>query len=514
MNKFKIKLNGKEIEAEEGRTIFEVADANGIFIPTLCHHEDFEHKANCRVCCVEINGRRNLAMACATKITEGMEITTDSERVKKSRNLNIEMIFAEHIEKCATCIWRVNCKLLDLADRYKILLTTFKDRKGKRKIYKFANAVELDGTQCIDCRNCIDACSKMQKINHLKVVGKGSEQEIMPDKSGNTDCIYCGQCALHCPVGAAQEQAGWEDVEKDLKYPDKVKAVLISTATLVSVLEEFKMETTESSIKKVIAAIKKLGFNYVYDDGLANAIYALNAAKEIIKRPKKDFPLFTSYCPAWVKYVSFYQPDLSDHLLRLKSPQLEGGRMIKSYLAKIHTTHPSSISLTLINQCTSSKYDIMSRGDITIKHSITTRELAWLIKKNRIDINELAEEEINRLIDNDFRAVLGAESGGGIELISSALEYLSKKSKNDKLKKSSKLRYLAVNGIGNIKEALEARNNYDLIEVASCPDGCAGGGGGPIPTNEKLRKERVERLKKFYKNNIDWKYIDNIKKYA
>src|SRR3990167_8592774 len=229
--KIKIKINDKDIVCDEGKTVMQAALDNGFYIPNLCYHPDFSVKANCRICLVEIapstgSGQAGkLVTACSTWVAEGMEIITDSERVKRSRNLNIELIFAEHIEKCPTCVWRTNCKLLELADKYKIEIRRFKDRKGKRKVYKFANAVEIDGTQCIDCRNCLDACNNLQKINYLELRGKGINQEIVPvsessgfafigRKSKKVDCIYCGQCAVHCPVGSAQEQTHWHLVEK------------------------------------------------------------------------------------------------------------------------------------------------------------------------------------------------------------------------------------------------------------------------------------------------------------
>ena len=164
----KIKINGKIIACSPDKTIMQVARENNIFIPGLCGHPDFPPKGNCRVCVVEIKGKDKLSISCRKKVKAGMEIRTDTERVQKARNLNIELIFAEHIEKCSTCIWRVNCLLLNLAEKYKIEITRFPDRKGRRKIYKFANAVEIDGSQCIDCRNCLDACTLLQKIDYLK----------------------------------------------------------------------------------------------------------------------------------------------------------------------------------------------------------------------------------------------------------------------------------------------------------------------------------------------------------
>src|SRR6056297_858613 len=224
--KISLKIDNKKYTCQPGESILQVAQRNGVYVPALCYHPDFPAKGNCRVCLVEVkrkgSKKSELVTSCSTQVEEGMEVKTNSPKVKKSRNLNIELIFAEHVEKCATCVWRLNCPLLEMARKFEINITRFKERKKNRKIYKFANAVEIDGSQCIDCRNCLEACGVMQNINYLHLKGKGPDQEIVPTENKDFDCIYCGQCALHCPVSAAQEQCQWEDVEKDLRKQKKV----------------------------------------------------------------------------------------------------------------------------------------------------------------------------------------------------------------------------------------------------------------------------------------------------
>jgi NADH dehydrogenase/NADH:ubiquinone oxidoreductase subunit G len=395
--KIKITLDGREIICDEGATIMRVARNNGIHLPSLCFHPDFSVKANCRICVVEISPsagsgqEAKLVTSCSTKVEDGMDIKTDTPRVKRSRNLNIELIFAEHIEKCPTCIWRVNCKLLDLAERYKIEITRFKDRKAKRKIYKFANAVEIDGSQCIDCRNCLEACNNLQKINFLELRGKGIEQEVVPvtergifsfrDKNRKkTDCIYCGQCAVHCPVGAAQEHADWELVEKALKDKTKVVVAQFAPSIRVSIGEEFGLESGKIMTGQVVAALKKLGFNYVFDVNFGADVTTIVEAEELLERVKsgQNLPMFTACCPAWIKYVEFFRPDLIPNMTTARSPQMHSAGIIKTYWADKMNINPKNIVVVSVMPCTAKKFEagrkeMKLRGGLPIDHVITTR---------------------------------------------------------------------------------------------------------------------------------------------
>jgi len=535
MKKIKIKINGQEVVCPSEDNIWQAAKGAGIIIPGLCGHPDFTHKANCRICVVEVKGCDKLITSCSTKVSAGMEIITDSDRIKKARNLNIELLFAEHIEKCATCIWRVNCKLLDLADKYKIHITAFKDRKGDRRTYKFANAVEIDGTQCIDCRNCIDACSKMQKIDYLEIKGKGIDQEIVPIKNKNKDCIYCGQCAVHCPVGSAQEQSGWDMVEKVIKnkksfinFSGRIIVAQLSPVVGVSLAEEFGLECGQDTTGQIITGLRELGFDYVYNASINNDIASLLEVKELLNNIKKRYakPLLTASCPAWVKYVEFYYPKFAANLSKVKSPQIIGGLAIKNYLAKKLNINSKNIVVVTIAPCTAQKYEA-SRKDLKVKNQwpvdyvITTRELAWLFKKNKIDFPKLKESQADKLINNAGGVNIIYEATGGISVAAiNAIAYLSRSKKNailtEEIKnltglsgfKSANIKIAGknvkvgvVNGIGNIDDILRDLGNYDYIEVRACPAGCVGGGGQPITTTPLSRKIRTLSLHKISKKN-------------
>lgn len=529
--KIKIKINNKEIVCQKGQTILEVARENKIFIPSLCHHPDFPAKANCRICVVEIAGRKRLVTSCSTKAEEGMEIFTESEKVKKSRNMNIELIFAEHIEKCSDCILRYRCRLLNCAEKYKILISAFNDRKSKRKIYKFANAVEIDGTQCIDCRNCIDACSVLQNINYLELKGKGINQEIVPTKNKKIDCIYCGQCAVHCPVAAAQEQTQWEEVEEVIKNEKKIVVAQIAPAVRVSIGEEFSLPHGEIMTGQVIAGLKRLGFDYVFDVNFGADITTMVEAEELLERINAGgiMPMMTSCCPAWVKYVEFYHPELIPNLTTSRSPHIHNGGIIKNYWAKKMGINPKNISVVSVMPCTAKKFEA-SRKELKVKglspvdFVLTVREFAFMLKKNKLNLADLKKREAdNPLGEHSGAAAIYGASGGVMESALRTAQFMACQSDSERnnlcpiklefkdirgmkgVKEASaeiagkKLKVAVVNGIGNIEKVIENLSRYDYIEVMACPGGCIGGGGQPIPTTDAIRKKRIAALYKIDK---------------
>ncbi len=534
MNKkiIKIKINSKTINCESGVTIMQAAKKAGIKIPGLCGHPDFKARSTCRVCVVEVKGRKNLVTSCSTMIEDGMEIITDNERVVNARNMNLELIFAEHIEKCADCIWRFECKLLAFAKEFGLKITKFNDRKRDRKIYRFANAVEIDGTQCIDCRLCIDACTQLQKIDYLELKGKGVNQEVVPSPKKDKKCILCGQCAVHCPVSAAQEQANFAEVEKELNNPNHIVVAQFAPSIRVSIGEDFGLPHGKIVTGQVVQGLRELGFDYVFDVNFGADVTTIVEAEELLKRlndknKKAPLPMFTSCCPGWVNYVELYRSDLIPNLTTSRSPHMHNGGLIKTYWAKKQKIHPRKIIVVSIMPCTAKKYEshreeMRINEHYPVDYSLTTREFSFLMKKNKIDFAKLkSSKSDNPLGEYSGGAAIFGGSGGVMEsalrtahvmacgdkksgICSSKIDFkevrgLSGIKKATVLVAGTKLRVAVVNGIGNIKGALDNLKKYDYIEVMACPGGCIGGGGQPIPTTPEIRQKRIEALYKLDK---------------
>jgi len=523
----RIKIDGKSYKCAAGEKILDVAKRNNIFIPSLCHHPDLDIKANCRVCVVEIKGFNRLVTSCSTMVCDGMEVFTNSPKVKLSRDTNLKLIFSAHIEKCSDCSSRFNCDLLSLARRYGLNIANFKDRKSKRKTYKFSNSVEIDGSQCIDCQNCVDVCSNVQKINYLKKTGKGYKQEIVPVEDKDVECIYCGQCTLHCPVASAQEQYNWDEVENILANKKGKKLIaMIAPSTRISIGEMFGFPYGYNAADQMVNALKQLGFDEVIDVNFGADVTTLVEAEELLERladKKAKLPMITSCCPAWVKYLEFYRPDLIPHLTSSRSPQIHLGGIIKTYWAQKKNIKPKDIVTVSIMPCTAKKFEsrrpeLKINGLYPIDEVMTVRELAFLIKKNGIDFKNLKKVKSNDLFnDGSGAAVIYGASGGVMESALRTANYMICKDSNKAkichsrlefkevrgLKgvketrinlNGNKLNIAVVSGIGNIKEVLSSLKKYHYIEVMACPGGCIGGGGQIIPSSMEIVQKRMEGL--------------------
>ncbi len=532
--KIKIKIDGDNYSCSPDKSVLEVARANGFDIPSLCYHPDFPAKGNCRVCVVEVkfpgSSKFKMVTSCSTQVQEGMEVKTNTKKALDSRKLNLELIFAEHIEECNKCVWKVSCPLLALSEKYDLKITRFHDRKKKREIYKFGNAVEIDGTQCIDCRNCIDACGVLQNINYLKVEGKGIHQEVRPVRSWDTDCIYCGQCALHCPVSAAQEQLQLEEVEKKIKKREKIMVAQFAPSIRVSVGEDFGLPHGKIMTGQVVSALRMLGFDYVFDVNFGADLTTMVEAKELLERVKnkETMPMMTSCCPAWVKYIEFYHPELIPNLTTSRSPHIHLGGVIKNYWAKQMNIKPKDIQVVSIMPCTAKKFEA-SRKEMKIKgmfpvdHVLTTREFSWMIKRKKIDFANIKSMPADMpLGEHTGAAAIYAGSGGVMESALRTAHHLACKGKKkgvcrpridfkevrglegikeaDVKVAGKNMRVAIVNGIGNIEPIIENLDCYDYVEVMSCPGGCIGGGGQPIPTTNEIREKRIKALYKIDKS--------------
>lgn len=521
----KITINKKALEAKAGQTILEIAKENGIKIPTLCYHSDLSPGASCRLCLVEVKGKKGLHTACSLKAEEGMEITTDSVDIKRARHINLELLFAQHREECDDCIWGFDCRFLKLARDTGININRFKDRKTDFKTIKFGPALEFDTSKCIDCRNCVEACDKFAS-SFLEVGENNSSNskrkgffEIIPSKNKKKDCIYCGQCIIHCPVGAFESVGEFEGVEKPLK--DKTKFVVFQVAPSIrtSIGEEFDMPCGTDVTDKLAGAIKKLGADMVFDTSVGADFTTFEEAKEMIERHKsgKNLPILSSCCPSWVKYIEFFHPELIPNIATTRSPQTILGGLIKTFFAKKWNKDPKDIFVVSVMPCVAKKYEIERKelrvgGLKPVDYILTTRELAYLLVKHKIDLNVVEEKKMDDPFGDPSGAGVIYGAGGGVlesalrtACASTGSEIDFKQVRGQKGIKvmevgfgSEKIKAVAVSGIKNAEKILMQLKDdpkaYHCVEVMACPGGCVGGGGQPVPTDDFIRSKRAEGL--------------------
>jgi len=520
----KITINGKEISCFEGQKILEVAIENGIDIPNLCYHSDLEPKASCRLCIVEIVGRRGYQTSCSTNAEDGMVVNTENEEISKLRKTNLELIFSQHNEKCNDCIKSEDCRMLHLAQKYDVNISRFSDRKKDFPEMNFGPSIYFDSSKCIDCKNCVEVCAK-QNVKFLEVREEGAFFQICPSQNKNRDCVYCGQCVVHCPTGALQEVDSIKDVEEAMRDANKTVVFQIAPAVRTSIGEEFGMGYGAVATEKIAAGIRKIGIENVFDVSVAADIVTMEEASELIERVSSGgvLPMFTSCCPAWVKYLEFYHPELIPNLTSVRSPQVLFGGLTKTFWATQQEIDPKNIFVVSIMPCTAKKYEIKRKENLVdgldpVDAVLTTHELACLLKKNGVDLKNIEPEALTPLWgDATGAGIIYGTSGGVTESAlrtavykltgknPETLEFCAVRGLQESKEASVKIGDLTlsvavVNGLSNAEKLIEKiKENpslYHYIEVMACPGGCIGGGGQPVPTDSKIRKLRAEGLYK------------------
>ncbi len=521
MKKIKLKINNQEVFGEEGESILLVARRNKIVIPAACYHPDLKPKSSCRLCLVSIKGRKGLYTSCSTLIEEGMEVITNSPEILRIRKTNLELLFSQHIEQCSTCVRNFRCHMLSLAKECGIKITKFEDRKKLLPKYQFGPSIIFDPSKCIDCHNCVEMCAR-QGVGFLGVEERGYFWEVCPSKDSR-DCIYCGQCLVHCPSGAFEEVDAIDDVIKALDNKNKYVVFQYAPSIRSSLGEEFGLDYGTVVTGKMVAGIKKLGADRVFDVSVGADVTTIEEGGELIERltEQKNLPMFTSCCPSWVKYVEQNYPQFMKNLTSVRSPQIILGGMTKTYLADKEKINPKKIVVVSIMPCTSKKYEATREelyvdGMKPIDYVLTTRELARLFKKKGIDLKTMEEAEPDTPWDKYTGAgVIYGATGGVTE---SALRTVYEKVTGKKLKNidfkeirgmdecreakvkigNLTVKVAMVNGLGNAKKLLEKLKDnpklYDYVEVMTCFGGCIGGGGQPMPTDKEIRKKRAQAL--------------------
>lgn len=520
MSELKITIDGKETFVNQGATILTAARQVGIEIPTLCHLNlhgtAMDSKtASCRVCIVEVEGRRNLAPACATPVTNGMVVKTNSPRVMQSRKVVLELLLSDHPKDCLSCEKAGNCELQDMAVKFGIREARF-DKNFAHSTYPKQVGVSIirDMDKCIMCRRCETMCNQVQTVGALSGVNRGFPSFVGTAFGApleETVCTQCGQCVAVCPTGALVENEQMGDVLKELANPKKKVLVQTAPAVRAALGEEFGMEPGTLVTGKMAAALRRLGFDYVFDTDFAADVTIMEEGTELIDRITRvlngdqevKLPLLTSCCPAWVNFYETQFGDMLDYPSTAKSPQQMFGAIAKSYLAEKMEIPREEMSVVSIMPCLAKKYEAdRSEFEKDVDIVLSTRELAALIKQANIDFDSLPEEDFdNPLGESTGAAVIFGATGGVIEAaVRTAYEKITGETLEkvdfeelrgfDGVRKATvKVGDLDLNigiahGLGNARKLMEEikegnPHNFHAIEVMACPGGCIGGGGQP-----------------------------------
>lgn len=515
-----IEVNGKSIKARRGDTILMALERNGLKVPTLCHIKDLFPSGACRMCVVEVEGRQGLIPACSHPVEEWMKIHTHSPRVVKARKTNTELLLSNHPDDCLYCERNGNCELQKFAQDLNVRERRFYGKKNKYKTDPSSASLLRDPAKCILCGRCIRVCEEIQHISALDFIGRGNEMQVGPafNKGMNlSNCINCGQCVLVCPTGALSEKQYPAKLQDALHNP-AIKTVIQCSPTLsVTLAEEFGLRAGKDIEGIMVAALRKLGFDYVFDTSFGADLMVSEQAHEFYNRLKsgENLPLLSGCCPAWIKYAEQSYPNLLNHITVCKSPQQMMGTLITNHFAELPVNSGSHIYSVSAMPCIAKKFEsqreqMTHKGIADVDLVLTTRELARLIRLNGIDIEQLEPEMPDAPYQTRSSAgKMLAVSGGLTEALIRTLHFMitgkefalakihelrSGKGRKEYFIKIGdfKLGFAVVNGIGHVAPLLDeivaGRSDLNYIEVMACPAGCVGGGGQPIhPENDNIR---------------------------
>ncbi|MBN1952817.1 MAG: iron hydrogenase small subunit [Bacteroidales bacterium] len=539
METVKITIDNKIVEVPKGTTIYKAARQLDIDIPVLCYMDlpdlKIEHKpGGCRICSVEVEGRRNLAPSCSTEVFEGMVVTTHTMRVLNARKTVMELILSDHPKDCLVCAKSGNCDLQDMAIKLGIREIPNQDIAEMSTYRKdFSPSIIRDMDKCIMCRRCETMCNEFQTVGALSAVNRGFYSVVAPAFEMDLEdspCTYCGQCVAVCPTGALTEVDHTNKLIEDLSNPEKTVIVQTAPAVRAALGEEFGMAPGTSVTGKMVSALRQLGFNYVFDTDFAADLTIMEEGTEFLDRISRHLkgdkdvklPILTSCCPGWVNFFEQQFTDMLDIPSTARSPQQMFGAIAKTYFADKIEVKRENLVVVSIMPCLAKKYECQRDefavdGNPDVDYSISTRELANLIKRANMDLNNMQEEDFDKPLGESTGAgVIFGATGGVIEAATrTAYEIFTKKSLDKvdfkQLRGMEGIRQAEVDfdgttikigiahGLGNARKLLEdvraGKSEFHAIEIMACPGGCVGGGGQPLHHgNLEIIKKRTEAI--------------------
>ena len=533
----KLKIDGIEVEVPKGTTILQAAKQVNIDIPTLCYLKEINAIGDCRICIVEIEGKKGFTASCIQQVEDGMVVHTNTKDVTEARKVILDLILSNHNRDCLTCSRNGNCELQTLAERFNVKNIEYEGEKTEHKIDDLSPSIVRDFSKCILCRRCVSTCKNVQKIGAIDCAKRGFESCVSTvgnNSLKDVNCTYCGQCITSCPVGALREKDSTDLVWEKLKDNDTFVVVQTAPAVRAALGEEFGMKIGTNVTGKMVTALKKLGFDKVFDTNTGADLTIIEEANEFVERLKNDktLPMITSCSPGWVRFIEMNYPELLEHLSTCKSPHQMFGSILKSYYAEKEKIDPKKIFVVSAMPCVAKKFERqrqeMKNGNIDdVDAVITTRELARMIKQANIDFVELE--------DSDFDSPMGEATGAGAifgttgGVMEAALRTAYETITGEELKEldfeivrgkkgikkanvkigNTDIRVAVAHGLSNARKIMDeikdGKADYQFVEIMACPGGCIMGGGQPIKTSKERSKYDIRKLRAECLYDIDEK---------